>query len=79
MGTKKFVSILKLGQMLQGPMLPGQMSPRELTTNTDDLSDQPSKFGWVWTSNIRDMASYVLINYRDPNKNPKNPNKMQPQ
>ena len=26
-------------------MLPGQMSPRELTTNTDVLTDQPSKFG----------------------------------
>ena len=56
--------------MLQGPMLPGQMSPRQLQTNTDSLTNQPSKFGWVLTCNIRDMASYVFINYRDPNNSP---------
>ena len=52
--------------MLQGLMLPGQMSPRELTTNADDITNQTSKFGWVWSSNIRDMTSFVHMNYRDP-------------
>ena len=51
-------------------MLPGQMSLRQLTTNTDSPTNQPSKFGCVLTSNIRNMALYVFINYRDPN-NPK--------
>ena len=49
--------ILKLGQMLQGQMLPGLMSPRQLPTNTDDLISQPSKFGRVLTSNIRERAA----------------------
>ena len=55
------------GQMLQGQMLPSLMSPRQLSTNTDDLISQPSKFGRVLTSsNIRDIASFVCMNYRDP-------------
>ena len=36
---------LKLGQMLHGQILTVQMSPRQLTTHTDDLTIQPSKFG----------------------------------
>ena len=36
---------------------------------TDALTIQPSKFGRVLTSNSGDMASYLLLNYRDPNKN----------
>ena len=55
--------------MLQGQMLPSVITPRQLTTNENDLTNQPSKFSWVLTSNIRDMASFVFINYRDPNKN----------
>ena len=53
-------------------MLPGLMSPRQLPTNTDDLISQPSKFGRVLTSNIRDMASFVCMNWRDPNNNKNN-------
>ena len=52
-------------------MLPGQMPPRQLSTNTDDWIDQPSKFGLFLTSNIRDMASFVFNNYRDPNNTKK--------
>ena len=52
--------------MLQGLMLPGQMSPRELSTNLDDLTNQPSKFGLVRSTNIRDMTSFLCMNYRDP-------------
>ena len=47
-------------------MLPGQMSPRELSTNLDDLTNQPSKFGLVRSTNIRDMTSFLCMNYRDP-------------
>ena len=52
--------------MLQGQIFPGLMSLRQLPTNTDDLTNQPSKFGWVLSSNIKDMTSFVFINYRDP-------------
>ena len=56
--------------MLHGQMLTLQMSPRQLTTHADGLTIQPSKFGRVLTSNSGDMASYLLLNYRDPkNKN----------
>ena len=55
--------------MLHGQMLKLQMSPRQLTTHADGLTIQPSKFGWVLTSNSGDMASYLLLNYRDHNKN----------
>ena len=48
-------------------MLPGPMSLRQLQTNTDSPTNQPSKFGGVLTSKIRDMASNVFINYRNPN------------
>ena len=58
--------------MLHGQMLMLQMSPRQLTTHADGLTIQPSKFGRVLTSNSGDMASYLLLNYRDPNKNNKN-------
>ena len=69
----------KLGQMLHGQMLHGQMltvqmSPRQLTTHTDGLTIKPSKFGWVLTSNIWDMDSYLLLNYRDPKNNNKKMN-----
>ena len=47
-------------------MLPGPMSLRQLQTNTDSPTNQPSKFGGVLTSKIRDMASNVFINYRNP-------------
>ena len=57
--------------MLQGLMLPGQMSPRELSTNLDDLTNQPSKFGLVRSTNIRDMTSFLCMNYRDPKNNNK--------
>ena len=50
-------------------MLMLQLSPRQLTTHADGLTIQPSKFGRVLTSNSGDMASYLLLNYRDPNKN----------
>ena len=53
--------------MLHGQMLTLQMSPRQLTTHADGLTIQPSKFGRVLTSNSGDMASYLLLNYRDPN------------
>ena len=53
--------MMKLEKMLQGQMLPGLMSPRQLPTNIDDQTNQPSNFGWV-----RDMASFVFVNYRDP-------------
>ena len=56
--------------MLHGQMLTLQMSPRQLTTHADGPTIQPSKFGRVLTSNSGDMASYLLLNYRDPiNKN----------
>ena len=58
--------IFKLGQMLHGQMFPGQTSPRQLTIHADGLTIQPSKFCWVLTSNSGDMASYLLLNYRDP-------------
>ena len=58
--------------MLHGQMLTLQMSPRQLTTHADGLTIQPSKFGRVLTSNSGDMASYLLLNYRDPNKNKNN-------
>ena len=61
---------MKLGQMMQGQMSPSKMSPRQLPTNTDDLNNQSSKFDLVQTSNIRDMTSFVFINYWDPNKIP---------
>ena len=61
--------------MLQGLMLPGQMSPRELSTNLDDLTNQPSKFGLVWSTNIRDMTSFLCMNYRDPKNNKTNKTK----
>ena len=48
-------------------MLPGLMSPM-VPMNTDDLTNQPLKFGRVLTSNIRDMAFFVFINYRNPPK-----------
>ena len=52
-----FLWILKLSQLLQGQVLLGKMS---LPTNTGSPTNQPSKFGWVLTSNIRDrdMVSY---------------------
>ena len=55
--------------MLHGQMLTLQMSPRQLTTHADGLTIQPSKFGRVLTSNSGDMASYLLLNYRDPPNN----------
>ena len=58
--------------MLHGQMLTLQMSPRQLTTHADGLTIQPSKFGRVLTSNSGDMASYLLLNYRDPKNNNKN-------
>ena len=58
--------------MLHGQMLTLQMSPRQLTTHADGLTIQPSKFGRVLTSNSGDMASYLLLNYRDPNPKIKN-------
>ena len=42
-------------------MLQGQMSPRHLPTHTE--------FGQVWTINIRDMASYLLVIYSVGNNN----------
>ena len=57
--------------MLHGQMLTLQMSPRQLTTHADGLTIQPSKFGRVLTSNSGDMASYLLLNYRDPPKKKK--------
>ena len=61
--------------MLHGQMLTLQISQRQLTTHADGLTIQPSKFGRALTSHSGDMASYLLLNYRDPNKNNKN-NKM---
>ena len=58
--------------MLQGQMLPRQMSPRQLPIHADDLNNQTSKFGSVLTSNIKDIAAFLLLNYRDPNKKNKN-------
>ena len=55
--------LLKLGRMLHGQMLPWQMSPRHLSTHTHGLTNQSLKSGQVWTSNNRDMASYLLIIY----------------
>ena len=52
-------------------MLMLQMSLRQLKTHADGLTIQPSKFGQVLTSNSRDMASYLVLNYRDPNNNKK--------
>ena len=40
----RYSIIFKLGQMLYGQMLTVQMSPRQLTTLTDGLNIQPSKF-----------------------------------
>ena len=64
--------------MLHGQMLTLQMSPRQLTTHADGLTIQPSKFGRVLTSNSGDMASYLLLNYRDPNKKNKKMNFAKP-
>ena len=57
--------------MLHGQMLTLQMSPRQLTTHADGPTIQPSKFGRVLISNNGDMASNLLLNYRDPNPNKK--------
>ena len=54
--------------MLHGQMLTVQMSPRQLRIHTDGLTIKPLKFGWVLTSNSGYMASYLLLNYRDPKK-----------
>ena len=54
------------GQMLHGQMLTVKMYLRQLTTHTDGLAIQPSKFCWVLISNSGDMARYLLLNYRDP-------------
>ena len=37
----RYTLIMKLGQMLQGQMLSGLMSPRKLPMNTDALTNQP--------------------------------------
>ena len=58
--------------MLHGQMLTLQMSPRQLTTHADGPTIQPSKFGRVLISNNGDMASNLLLNYRDPNPNKNN-------
>ena len=58
--------------MLHGQMLTLQMSPRQLTTHADGPTIQPSKFGRVLISNNGDMASNLLLNYRDPNPNNNN-------
>ena len=49
--------------MLQGQMLPGQISPRHLPTHIDGLTNPYSEFGKFPTSNIRDMALYLLVIY----------------
>ena len=54
-------------EIFHGQMLKLQISPRQLTTHADGPTIQPSKFGRVLTSNSGDMASYLLVNYRDPN------------
>ena len=64
--------IFKLGQMLHGQMLTVQMSPRQLRIHTDGLTIKPLKFGWVLTSNSGYMASFLLLNYRDPEKKEEN-------
>ena len=65
----KYSITFKQGQMLHGQIVALQMSPRQLTTHADGLTIQPSKFGQVLTSNIGDMASYLLPYYRDPLQN----------
>ena len=64
----------KLGQMLHGQMLTLHISSRQWTIHADGLTIQPSKFGWVLTSNSGDMTSYLLLNYRDPKNNNKKMN-----
>ena len=64
--------------MLHGQMLTLQMSPRQLTTHADGPTIQPSKFGRVLISNNGDMASNLLLNYRDPNPNNKKMNFAKP-
>ena len=60
------------GQMFMGQMLMVHMPQRQLTTHTDGLTIQPSKCFLVLTSNSGDMASYLLLNYRDPKNNKMN-------
>ena len=49
-----------------GTNVAGPMSPKWLTTNTGTLTNKPSKFGLDLINNIRDVASFVFIKYRDP-------------
>ena len=59
--------------MLQGQMLPGQMSSWLLESAKECPKNPPLKFGQNRASNSWDMASFLMVNYRDPNNN-KNPN-----
>ena len=43
----------------------------QLKTHTQCLTKQPSNFGRDLISNIKDIGSFSLVNYEDPNKNTK--------
>ena len=50
-------------------MFAGQISTKHLPTRADGLTNQFSKFGQVRTSNIRDVALYLLVIYSVRNNN----------
>ena len=52
-------------------MLPGQMSLWQLESAQEGLRTLPLKFGQNWASNWWDMASFLMVNYRDPNNKKK--------
>ena len=54
--------------MLRGQMLPGQMSSWQLESAKEGPRNLPLKFGQNRASNSWDMASFPMVNYRDPKK-----------
>ena len=68
----RYSIIFKQQQMLHGQMLTLQISPRQLTTHSDGLTIEPSKFSWILTNNGGHMTFYLLFNYRDPPNKKKN-------
>ena len=57
--------------MLPGQMLPEQVSPWQFTSVKEGSRNPPVKSGENRASNSWDMASFPMVNYRDPNKKKK--------
>ena len=59
-------------------MLPGQILLWQLASVTDGPRNLSLKFGQNQASNSWDMASFLMVNYRDPNKKKKKKKKKTP-